>query len=295
MAKEPDERPKPRLPAGVADVFGSDLVGRQRMIETICAVYRRFGFAPLETPAIEYLDALGKFLPEKDEPQGGVFAFKDDDGQWLSLRYDLTAPLSRFAAQYGADLPTPYRRYQVGPVWRREKPGPGRFRQFYQCDFDTVGTSSSAADAEVCAVLAAAIEALGIGKGEFQIRVNNRKLLNGVLEKIGLDDDGRRGAVLRAIDKLDRLGIEGGAGAPGKWPYRRVRRHDCRSRSVGNPSPSRLGLCLLRWRRRDTRRSLQSHARASRIHGVRNDRNLRARGNRCAARRYGVGFEHRQV
>lgn len=180
------------------------------MIETITEVYRRFGFAPLETPGIEYLDVLGKFLPESDEPEGGVFAFRDDDDEWISLRYDLTAPLSRVYAQYSNELPSPYRRYQVGPVWRREKPGPGRFRQFYQCDFDTVGSSSIATDAEACAVLAAAVEALGIARSDFEVRVNNRKILNGVLERIGVPLEGALQVnVLRAVDKLDRLGPDG--------------------------------------------------------------------------------------
>ncbi len=204
-----DARTQARTAPGFQDVFAADLLARQRMIDTITAVYRRYGFAPLETPAIEYLDALGKYLPESDEPQGGVFAFKDDDEQWISLRYDLTAPLSRVVAQHSQELPSPYRRYQVGPVFRREKPGPGRFRQFYQCDFDTVGSASPAADAEVCGVLATAFEALGLA-GNFEIRINDRKLLNGVLETVGLDaDNPRRGTVLRAMDKLDRLGPEG--------------------------------------------------------------------------------------
>lgn len=179
------------------------------MISTICGVYERFGFAQLETSAIEYLDVLGKFLPENDQPDAGVFAFRDDNAQWLSLRYDLTAPLSRVVAQYKDDLPSPYRRYQVGPVWRREKPGPGRFRQFYQCDFDTVGANSPAADAEVCAVVCAALNALGISNDNFVVRVNNRKILTGVLEKAGIGAAETQLAVLRAIDKLDRLGIDG--------------------------------------------------------------------------------------
>jgi histidyl-tRNA synthetase len=198
-----------RLPSGFQDVFAEDLLARQRMIASICDVYARFGFAPLETPAAEYVEVLGKYLPESDEPQGGIFALRDDDGQWIALRYDLTAPLSRVVAQYGQQLPSPYRRYQVSPVWRREKPGPGRFRQFYQCDFDTVGSASPAADAEVCAVLCAAMEAVGIGRGDYQVRVNNRKVLNGVLEAAGISGDAMQLAVLRAIDKLDRVGMDG--------------------------------------------------------------------------------------
>ena len=199
---------RPHLPGGFQDFFAEDVLARSEMIATICRVYERFGFAPLETPAVEYLDVLGKYLPESDEAEGGVFAFKDDDRRWLALRYDLTAPLSRVVAQYGDGLPVPYRRYQVGPVWRREKPGPDRFRQFYQCDFDTVGSASPAADAEVCAVVCAALEELGIPSEQFEVRVNNRKVLNGVLDQIHVPPD-RHLAVLRAIDKLDRLGVEG--------------------------------------------------------------------------------------
>ncbi len=210
MSTKKSTRTIPRTPPGFPDAFGDDVISRQQMIETILSVYRRFGFAPLETTTMEYLDVLGKYLPESDEPEGGVFALKDDDEQWISLRYDLTAPLSRVVAQYGNELPSPYRRYQVGPVFRREKPGPGRFRQFYQCDFDTVGTSSVAADAEVCAVLSTAFTALGIEPENFEIRVNNRKVLSGVLETIGIDLTGdRQMTVLRAVDKLDRLGLGG--------------------------------------------------------------------------------------
>ena len=192
MSTKKNTRTVPRIPPGFSDAFADDVISRQEMIETILGVYRRFGFAPLETATMEYLDVLGKYLPESDEPEGGVFALKDDDNQWISLRYDLTAPLSRVVAQYGNELPSPYRRYQVGPVWRREKPGPGRFRQFYQCDFDTVGTSSVAADAEVCGVLSAALRALDIESENFEIRVNNRKVLSGVLETIGISLAGDR-------------------------------------------------------------------------------------------------------
>ncbi len=210
MADNTEKRTIPRTPAGFPDVFAEDVLERNRMIDAITAVYRRYGFSPLETPGIEYLDVLGKFLPESDEPEGGVFAFRDDDEEWISLRYDLTAPLSRVYAQYANELPSPYRRYQVGPVWRREKPGPGRFRQFYQCDFDTVGSDSIATDAEACAVLAAAVEALGIARSDFEVRVNNRKILNGVLETIGIPLEGALQInVLRAVDKLDRLRIDG--------------------------------------------------------------------------------------
>jgi len=180
------------------------------MIDIIRGVYERYGFAPLETPAFEYVDALGKYLPDGDIPAGGIFAFRDEDSSWVALRYDLTAPLSRIFSEHRNDLPMPFRRYQVGLVWRNERPGPGRFREFYQFDIDTVGSASMAADAEVCCVLADALEALQISRGDYVIRVNDRKALNGVVEVAGLPTDEQTSlTVLRAIDKLDRLGLEG--------------------------------------------------------------------------------------
>ncbi len=204
-----DDRQKPRLPAGFVDAFAPDVLERQGMIEQILATYRRYGFEPLETPGIEYLDALGKFLPDEDAPDQGVFALRDDDDTWVALRYDLTAPLARFVAQAGQGLGKPYRRYQVGPVWRREKPGPGRFRQFYQCDFDTVGSASMGVDAEVCALLSEALQSVGIGAGDYEVRVNDRKVLSGILNRSGVTDPDKQLEVLRAVDKLDRLGVEG--------------------------------------------------------------------------------------
>ncbi len=203
------DRPVPRVPKGFRDLAAADVTARRKMLNTIAETYERFGFEPLETPALEYVDALGKFLPESDTPAGGVFSLRDDDQRWIALRYDLTAPLSRFFAQNENRLVRPYRRYQIGPVWRQEKPGPGRFREFYQCDFDTVGTDSMVADAEICAVVSTCFEALGIGRGDYILRVNNRKVLNGVLDAIALPKGEVRMTVLRAIDKLDRLGADG--------------------------------------------------------------------------------------
>ncbi len=210
-------RPRADTPKGFRDYFGADVTERKDMLDRIAEVYHAHGFDPLESSAVETLGALGKYLPDVDRPHAGVFAWQEDgDGDWLALRYDLTAPLARVFAQHRNDLPTPYRRYAMGPVWRNEKPGPGRFRQFYQCDADTVGTASVAADAEMCMMLADALEAVGIERGDYVIRVNNRKVLNGVLEASGLLDPNepekdaeRRGIVLRAIDKLDRLGVDG--------------------------------------------------------------------------------------
>jgi len=212
MAKpKKQHRPKAETPKGFRDYFGAEVTERLEMLEKIAEVYRLHGFDPLETSAVETVEALGKFLPDVDRPNEGVFAFEEDD-TWLALRYDLTAPLARVAAQYRNDLPFPYRRYAMGPVWRNEKPGPGRFRQFYQCDADTVGAPSVAADAEICGMLADTLEAVGIPRGDYIVRVNNRKVLNGVLEVAGLsgeDKEHERGIVLRAIDKLDRLGEDG--------------------------------------------------------------------------------------
>lgn len=198
-------RLKARQPPGFVDAPADVVAERAEAIGAIVATYELFGFGPLETPAIEYLDALGKHLPDEDAPDEGVFALHDDDEQWIALRYDLTAPLARYVAQNRQDLPTPFRRYQYGPVWRREKPGPGRFRQFYQCDFDTVGSTSPTVDAEACVLLSTALDRVGLD-GQHEIRVNNRKVLTGILNRSGVADRGQQLAVLRAVDKLDRLG-----------------------------------------------------------------------------------------
>ena len=204
-------RPRAETPKGFRDYFGADVSERKAMLDKVAEIYHRYGFDPLETSAVETVEALGKFLPDVDRPNEGVFAWQDEDADWLALRYDLTAPLARVAAQYRNDLPSPYRRYAMGPVWRNEKPGPGRFRQFYQCDADTVGSASVAADAEICAMLSDALEHVGIPRGDYVVKVNNRKVLNGVLEEIGVteDDIGLRDAVLRTIDKFDKVGREG--------------------------------------------------------------------------------------
>ncbi len=224
MATEKKERrPKAETPNGFRDVFAGEIAEREAMLAAIAKVYQLYGFDPLETPAVETVEALGKFLPDVDRPNDGVFAWQDEDQDWLALRYDLTAPLSRVCAQYRNDLPSPYRRYAMGPVWRNEKPGPGRFRQFYQCDADTVGTGSVAADAEMCMMLCDCLEAVGIARGDYVVKVNNRKVLNGVLEAVFGTDEAimptlfegapsiteRRAAVLRTIDKFDKVGADG--------------------------------------------------------------------------------------
>ena len=204
---------KPRLPRGLADRGPAELAASERMLARIRETYELYGFEAVETPAIEYTDALGKFLPDQDRPNEGVFSFQDDDEQWLSLRYDLTAPLARYVAENFDKLPKPYRSYRAGYVFRNEKPGPGRFRQFMQFDADTVGAASVAADAEICMMAADTLERLGIRRGDYVVKVNNRKVLDGVMEAIGLphapEHHQRRLKVLRAIDKLDRLGADG--------------------------------------------------------------------------------------
>ncbi len=214
MAKvKKSPRPKAETPKGFRDYFGHEVHERKAMLDAIAAVYHTYGFEALESSAVETVEALGKFLPDVDRPNEGVFAWQeyeeDGNGDWMALRYDLTAPLARVYAQHRNDLPTPYRRFAMGPVWRNEKPGPGRFRQFYQCDADTVGAPSVAADAEICAMLADVLEKVGIARGDYIVRVNNRKVLNGVLEVMGLSDDAQRDDVLRTIDKFDKVGESG--------------------------------------------------------------------------------------
>ncbi|MBO6883528.1 MAG: histidine--tRNA ligase [Marivita sp.] len=214
MAKEQKApKPKAQTPKGFRDYFGTEVTERAEMLAQIAGVYHRYGFDALESSAVETVDALGKFLPDVDRPNEGVFAWQEDEdgdkGDWLALRYDLTAPLARVYAQHRNDLPLPYRRYAMGPVWRNEKPGPGRYRQFYQCDADTVGSASVAADAEICAMLADTLEVVGIPRGDYIVRVNNRKVLNGVLEAISVSDEAQAADVMRTIDKFDKVGAEG--------------------------------------------------------------------------------------
>ena len=216
MAKDQKpRRPRAETPKGFRDYFGAEVSERKAMLDRIAEVYHRHGFDALETSGIETVEALGKFLPDVDRPNAGVFAWQEEavpgggSGDWLALRYDLTAPLARVAAQYRNDLPSPYRRYAMGPVWRNEKPGPGRFRQFYQCDADTVGAASVVADAEIIAMLADALEAAGIARGDYLVRVNNRKVLNGVLDAMGVTDGAQAADVLRTIDKFDKVGEAG--------------------------------------------------------------------------------------
>ena len=224
MAEKPKKPQKlrARLPRGLEDRGPAAIAATRQMVEKIREVYERYGFEPVETPAMEFTDALGKFLPDQDRPNEGVFSFQDDDEQWISLRYDLTAPLARYVAENFDALPKPYRSYRAGYVYRNEKPGPGRFRQFMQFDADTVGSASPAADAEMCMMAADTMEALGIPRGSYVVKVNNRKVLDGVMESIGLGGEehaGTRLTVLRAVDKLDKFPIEEIEKllGPGRW------------------------------------------------------------------------------
>jgi histidyl-tRNA synthetase len=214
MAKDPKQfRPKARRPRGFEDLTAEVLTAERDLVARAGAVYEAHGFTPLATGAFEYADALGKFLPDEERPNEGVFALQDDDEQWMALRYDLTAPLARYVAENFDAIAKPFRRYQFGSVWRNEKPGPGRFREFIQCDADAVGAPGPAADAEMIAIAAEIMEAAGLNRGEFVLKLSDRRLLDGLLEGLGVPatSEGavQRLRVLRAIDKLDRLGPDG--------------------------------------------------------------------------------------
>jgi histidyl-tRNA synthetase len=208
MSNKKTSKPKARLPRGFRDRTAGEIAAERAVLDKIRAVYESYGFEPLETPAFEYTDALGKFLPDVDRPNEGVFSLQDDDKQWVSLRYDLTAPLARYVAENFQNLPKPFRRYQVGPVWRNEKPGPGRFREFTQFDADTVGSNSPSADAELLMMACDALEEVGLKRGQYIVKINSRKFLNGILALAGVEPQ-KSGAVLRALDKFDRLSDAG--------------------------------------------------------------------------------------
>ena len=209
MTDAPEFRPEARNPRGFADRRSADLAAEARILRAVSAVYERYGFEQFDSGAFEYADALGKFLPDADRPNAGVFALQDDDEQWMALRYDLTAPLARFAAQSWETLPKPFRRYAYGPVWRNEKPGPGRFRQFTQCDADTVGSARPEADAEIIAMAVEGLESVGLQAGQAVLKISSRKLLDGLLDGVGVTDAVQKLIALRAMDKLDRLGLDG--------------------------------------------------------------------------------------
>lgn len=200
---------KARQPRGFSDRTSDDIHFTNKMISDITKVCNLYSFEPIDTPFFEYSDALGKFLPDDDRPNAGVFSLQDDDEKWMSLRYDLTAPLARHFAQNMQNLPKPYRTYRSGWVFRNEKPGPDRFRQFYQFDVDIVGAPLPSADAEICMMMCDLMEAVGLERGEYQVRINSRLIVNSVMEAADISDEKIRLIVLRAIDKLDRLGFKG--------------------------------------------------------------------------------------
>ena len=277
---------KARAPRGFADRTPADLSATERMLAAIRDSYELYGFEGVETPFVEYTDALGKFLPDQDRPNEGVFSFQDDDEQWLSLRYDLTAPLARYVAENFDALPKPYRSYRAGWVFRNEKPGPGRFRQFMQFDADTVGAASVAADAEICMMAADTLERLGLKRGDFVIKINNRKVLDGVLEAIGLggeDKAGQRLTVLRAIDKLDRLGPEGVSLLLGAGPQGRERRFHQGRRARARCHRPRARLHGRQGR--DNAATRRQPAQGRRLLRARPRRSRRTGGNRSSRRR----------
>ena len=209
MSSDEQKRPEARKPRGFPDRTAAVIAAERRLVDSVSQVYQRWGFDALDTGPFEYVDALGKFLPDTDRPNSGVFALQDDDEQWIALRYDHTAPLARYVAENWERIPKPFRRYSAGPVWRNEKPGPFRFREFIQCDADAVGVAGPAADAEMIAIAAEAMQAAGAGRGEYLIRVNSRQLLDGLMESAGVVEPAQRASVMRALDKFDKFGVEG--------------------------------------------------------------------------------------
>ena len=201
-------KPTSELPNGFVDRQEEELLIRDLLISNIKKIMSKYGFQYLETPSFEYTDSIGKFLPDKDRPSEGVFSFEDEK-KWLSLRYDLTAPLARYAAKNFDSLPKPFKRFQLGTVWRNEKPGPGRFREFLQFDADYIGTSNLFSDAELCFLISEILNSCGLEKNEYIIKISNRKLSKGLLEKLNITDKQKQSITLRAVDKLDRVGAEG--------------------------------------------------------------------------------------
>ncbi|MBA1340320.1 MAG: histidyl-tRNA synthetase [Pelagibacterales bacterium] len=208
MTKDKNNKPSKELPLGFVDRQEKELLVRDFIISKIKEVIIKYGFQYLETPSFEYSDSIGKFLPDKDRPDEGVFSFKDEN-KWLSLRYDLTAPLARYVAKNYLEIPKPFKRYQLGTVWRNEKPGPGRFREFLQFDADFVGTKSLQADAELCVMISEILEKCGLDKEEYIIKISSRKITEELFKKINIDNNKQKLITLRALDKIDRLGWNG--------------------------------------------------------------------------------------
>ncbi|HET6425398.1 MAG TPA: histidine--tRNA ligase [Planctomycetaceae bacterium] len=197
-----DKRIEPRVLKGFRDYLPATMLVRERLMETARRVFRSYGFSPIDTPALEYAEILlGKGGDESDKQ---LYRFRDNGDRDVAMRFDLTVPLARFAAQHAGTLGLPFKRYHLGTVWRGENTQKGRYREFMQCDFDTIGTLSPGADLETLLVIHDLLAAIGFER--FTIRVNNRMILNGLLQQIGVAD--RTTGVLRAIDKLAKIGAE---------------------------------------------------------------------------------------
>ena len=208
MTKEKKNKPSKELPLGFVDRQEKELLIRDFIISNIKEIMVKYGFQYLETPSFEYTDSIGKFLPDKDRPDQGVFSFQDEK-KWLSLRYDLTAPLARYVAKNYLEIPKPFKRYQLGTVWRNEKPGPGRFREFLQFDADFVGTKSLQADVELCVMISEILDKCGLSKSDYIIKISSRKITEELFKKINIVDENQKLTALRALDKIDRLGWDG--------------------------------------------------------------------------------------
>jgi len=205
MEKEKKLKPPKELPSGFEDRQEKELLVRDFVISKIKEVMIKYGFQYLETPSFEYTESIGKFLPDKDRPGEGVFSFKDES-KWLSLRYDLTAPLARYVAKNFNEIPKPFKRYQLGTVWRNEKPGPGRYREFLQFDADYVGTKNLQADAELCVLISEILEKCGLDKNDYTVKISSRKITDKLFEKLKIKSKDQISIILRALDKIDRLG-----------------------------------------------------------------------------------------
>ena len=205
MVKNKKIKPSKELPLGFVDRQEKELLIRDFVISNIKEVMIKYGFQYLETPSFEYTDSIGKFLPDKERPDQGVFSFKDED-KWLSLRYDLTAPLARYVAKNYLEIQKPYKRYQLGSVWRNEKPGPGRFREFLQFDADYAGTKSLQADAELCVLIYEILEKCGLNKQDYTVKISSRRVTENLFKKLKIISKEQTSTTLRALDKVDRLG-----------------------------------------------------------------------------------------
>ena len=205
MEKQKKIKPLKELPSGFEDRKEKELLIRDFIISKIKEVMVKYGFQYLETPSFEYTESIGKFLPDKERPGEGVFSFKDEN-KWLSLRYDLTAPLARYVAKNFNEIPKPFKRYQLGTVWRNEKPGPGRYREFLQFDADYVGTKNLQADAELCVMISEILENCGLTKDDYTVKISSRKITDELFKKLKIQSQEKISIILRALDKIDRLG-----------------------------------------------------------------------------------------